>query len=59
MIQSDSGPEFISREFKQFLVTLNIKHKFVLPSYPKSQGVVESLYKIIQKFLEMVKYHQK
>ena len=59
MIQSDYGREFSGREFKQFLLKQNIDHKFDPPCRPKCQGAVESLNKIIQKFLEMVKYHKK
>ena len=53
MIQSDSGGEFSSREFKQFLLKQNIDQKFGPPYRPKYQGAVESLNKTIQKFLEM------
>ena len=59
MIQSDNGGEFLSREFKQFLLKQNIDQKFGPPYRPKCQGAVESLNKTIQKFLEMAKYHKK
>ena len=59
MIQSDNGGEFSSREFKQFLLKQNIDQKCVPPYIPKCQGVIESLNKTIQKFLEMAKYHKK
>ena len=59
MIQSDNGSEFTNREFRQYLMELNIEQKFGLPYHPKSQGAVESFNKTIQKILEMAKYHQK
>ena len=35
MIQSDNGPELTSREFKQFLVKLNIQQNFEISYHPK------------------------
>ena len=50
IIQSDNGKEFKSREFKQFLTKLNILQIFGMPYNEKSQGAIEILIKIIQKF---------
>ena len=50
MIQSDNEPEFTRREFKQFLIKLNINQNFSRPYNPKSQGAVESFNKTIQGF---------
>ena len=36
MIQSDNGSEFTNREFRQYLMELNIEQKFGLPYHPKS-----------------------
>ena len=35
MIQSDNGPEFTSREFKNFLIEQNIEQKFGPPYRPQ------------------------
>ena len=59
MMQSYNGGEFSSREYKQFILIQNIDQKFGSPYWPKCQGVVESLNKTIQKFLEFAKYHKK
>ena len=59
LIQSYNGSEFSSREFKQFLLKYNVKHKFGPPYRTKWQGAVESFNRTIQVFLEMAKYQLK
>ena len=59
MIQSDNGPEFISREFKIFLIKLNIHQKFGVSYNPKSQCTVENFNERIQRFFGICKAKQK
>ncbi|EZA62194.1 hypothetical protein X777_02820 [Ooceraea biroi] len=41
IIRSDNGPQFTSREFKNFAKTWNFKHVTSNPIYPRSNGMVE------------------
>ena len=44
-IISDNGPQFVSRDFKQFLRLCGMTHVKTSPFYPQSNGKIESWYK--------------
>jgi hypothetical protein len=48
---TDNGPEFSSREFSDFLVSFNVKHKLTTPYCPRSNGAIERVNRTIQNFL--------
>ena len=39
--ETDNGPAYISRHFKQFLQSFSIKHITGIPYNPQTQGIVE------------------
>ena len=52
-IKSDSGPAFISNEFKCFCENLAIKHSRGTPKWPQGNGLAESCMKSIKKRLQI------
>ena len=40
-INTDNGPAYISRHFKQFLQSFSIKHITAIPYNPQRQNIVE------------------
>ena len=48
-IISDNGPQFVAREFKEFIRLCGITHVRTLPYYPQSHGKVESWHKTIKR----------
>ena len=52
-LKSDSGPCFISAEFKTFCENLDIKHSKGTPRWPPNNGLAESCMKSIKKRLQI------
>lgn len=59
LIQSDRGPNFTSKEFKDYLVKEDIKQIFSTPYTPQSQGSVERLQKTLKAYLEKLTLQNK
>ena len=49
VVQTDNGPPFNSREFKQLADEMGFTHTSVTPYHPKAQGQVENFNKLINK----------
>lgn len=47
-IISDNGPQFISRDFKEFIRISGMKHVTTSPYYPQSNGKIERFHKSIK-----------
>ncbi len=47
-IISDNGPQFISKEFKQYLRSCQLEHVFTSPYHPQSNGKLERFYRTIK-----------
>jgi transposase InsO family protein len=54
-IVSDNGPQYSSKEFKEFADTYGFKHTTSSPNYPKSNGLAESTVKIVKSLLKKCK----
>jgi len=52
-LKSDSGPAFISHEFRKFCENLDIKHSRGTPRWPQGNGLAESCMKSIKKRLQI------
>jgi len=52
-LKSDSGPAFISEDFRKFCENLAIKHSRGTPKWPQGNGLVESSMKSIKKRLQI------
>ena len=48
-IISDNGPQFVAREFKEFVRLCGMTHVRTSPYYPQSNGKVESWHKTIKR----------
>ena len=48
-VQTDNGPPFNSKDFKEFAVETGFQHKTVTPRHPKAQGQVEGFNKLVNK----------
>lgn len=49
IIISDNGPQFIAKDFKQFIRDHDMKHVRTSPYYPQSNGKIESFHKTLKK----------
>lgn len=47
-IISDNGPQFISKEFKQYIRNCQLEHVFTSPYHPQSNGKLERFYRTIK-----------
>jgi transposase InsO family protein len=47
-IISDNGPQFIAREFKQFIQACGMTHVRISPGYPQSNGKLERWHKTVK-----------
>jgi transposase InsO family protein len=47
-IISDNGPQFIAREFKQFIQTCGMTHVRTSPGYPQSNGKLERWHRTVK-----------
>lgn len=43
VLTSDNGSQFVSREFEKFLSSNGVKHRRVVPYWPRANGLVERL----------------
>ena len=50
-IFSDNGPEYTSREFKQFSSTWDFSHDTSSPEYPQSNGLVERAVQTVKRMM--------
>ena len=50
-IRSDNGPQFISKEFKDYCIKQGIDHKPVTPYYPQANGEVERFFRTLKKVI--------
>jgi putative transposase len=48
-IISDNGPQFIARDFKEFIRIAGLTHVRTSPSYPQSNGKIERWHKSLKK----------
>ena len=48
-VQTDNGPPFNSKEFKEFAAETGFQHKTITPRHPKAQGQVEGFNKLVNK----------
>jgi transposase InsO family protein len=48
-IISDNGPQFVAREFKEFIRLCGMTHVRTSPYYPQSNGKVESWHKTVKR----------
>ena len=51
-IVSDNGPQFISKEFSEFMKLNGIRHTLTLPYHPVSNGVAELSVQILKQALQ-------
>jgi hypothetical protein len=52
LIQSDNGPNFVSKEFTDYITGQDIKYIHSSPHTPQSQGTIERLQGSLNKYLE-------
>ena len=52
---SDNGPQFSSREFKDFSIKWDFIHNTSSPEYPQSNGLVERHIQTIKRLLKKAK----
>ena len=57
ILVSDWGPQFASQEMARFLERLGIQHTKSSPRYPRSNGMVERLHRVIKERLAGLKPH--
>ena len=55
---TDNGPEFVSGEFDEFLMSCGINHKLTTPYCPTSNGCVERVNRTIQNFIKVLVSNQ-
>ena len=55
-LRTDSGGEYISKEFKEYCFKHGIRHEKTIPGTPKHNGVVERMnHTIVKKVRYMLK----
>ena len=52
VLVSDNGPQFASAEMAQFLQRLGIQHNRSSPRYPRSNGMVERLHRVVKERIQ-------
>jgi len=57
-IISDNGPQFVSRDYEQFVTKWNIEHKTISPHYSQSNGKAEVTVKIAKNLLKKTKHEK-
>ena len=55
-VVSDNGPQFVSKEFQQFMKENGIKHTRCAPYHPSSNGLAE---RFVQKLKKALRRHQR
>ena len=50
---SDNGPQFTSREFKNFCAEWGVTHQAITPYHPQSNGEVERLFRTTKKVISI------
>lgn len=53
---SDNGPQFIAKDFKEFVRLAGMTHVLIRPYYPQSNGKIERLNKTLKE--ESIRLHQ-
>ncbi|WP_337860222.1 DDE-type integrase/transposase/recombinase [Ferroplasma sp.] len=48
IIRTDNGPQYISKEFNDYLKTMNIKHEYIEKETPTENGDIESFHNSIK-----------
>ena len=54
-LYSDNGPQFVSKEFKEFASTWQFDHQTSSPHYPQSNGKIENAVKLAKRLLTKAK----
>ena len=55
VVVSDNGPQFSSREFRQFAMQYGFKHVTSSPEYPQSNGKADKAVQIVKRLLKKAK----
>eukprot|EP00117_Sycon_ciliatum_P026714 scpid19450/ scgid21866/ Transposon Ty3-I Gag-Pol polyprotein; Gag3-Pol3; Transposon Ty3-2 TYA-TYB polyprotein; Capsid protein; p24; Spacer peptide p3; Nucleocapsid protein p11; Ty3 protease; p16; Spacer peptide J; Reverse transcriptase/ribonuclease H; p55; Integrase p52; Integrase p49 len=55
VLVSDNGPQFASAEMAQFLQRLGIQHNRSSPRYPRSNGMVERLHRVVKERIQSLR----
>lgn len=58
-IVTDHGPQFISQEFKQFLLSRNIRHQMSAIYHPQSNGEVERFNRVLKGAVQIARLEGK
>ena len=54
LLISDNGPQYVSKEFKEFSEKYNLKHITSSPHFPQSNGQVERTVKAVKRLLSQL-----
>lgn len=54
VVRTDNGPQFSSKEFRDFATAYGFQHVTSSPHYPRSNGFIESQVKVVKRTLEKV-----
>ncbi|XP_065197162.1 uncharacterized protein LOC135828666 [Sycon ciliatum] len=57
VLVSDNGPQFVSEQMTTFLQRLGIRHIRSSPRYPRSNGMVERLHRLVKERMVALKPH--